>query len=225
MSMFKFYQSMKRYYKIVKKALSFFLVIGVVLFLWKYCSSDEQGSGIEIVSTPLKVEQIREIAELATVVYQDEVVVDTVEYYQSSEEQISGNLAKLSDPNQFQYGVTASAIKRRLTLVVQGELRLGFRLDSLKQSYLEKDSVWLFTLPEPVVLDVITNPSTTRVFVENGRWSDWDFSRMQLEAKRKMIRNAKQWELKKQAKIQIQSLFFNLLPNQKIRLEFVDNKK
>lgn len=225
MSMFKFNQTMKRYYKIVKKALSFFLVIGIVLFLWKYCSSDEQGSGFEIVSTPLKVEQIREIAELATVVYQDEVVVDTVEYYQSSEEQISGNLAKLSDPNQFQYGVTASAIKRRLTLVVQGELRLGFRLDSLKQSYLEKDSVWLFTLPEPVVLDVITNPSTTRVFVENGRWSDWDFSRMQLEAKRKMIRNAKQWELKKQAKTQIQSLFFNLLPNQKIRLEFVDTKK
>ena len=44
-----------------------------------------------IEDTPLHVEKVRSIAEISTISYRDEVVEDSIEYYKSTSEQLSGN--------------------------------------------------------------------------------------------------------------------------------------
>lgn len=61
-------------------------IIGLIAFAgyWVYQLFFKGSSGedeIILDETPLKVEQIRSILELNTLKFQDEAVVDTVEYY------------------------------------------------------------------------------------------------------------------------------------------------
>ena len=100
-------------------------LVAAIVFVgyWGYQLFFKGGSSDEIVleETPLKVEQIRSILELNTLKFQDEVVVDSVEYYKTGGDVIWGTLDKLTDPDQFKHGLKPDGVKRRLTLIVRGE--------------------------------------------------------------------------------------------------------
>lgn len=59
-------------------------LLAVFIYKWWYAPEKE----LEIEPSPIKVERIKLIAELATVSYQDEVVVDSVEYYKNGNDVI-----------------------------------------------------------------------------------------------------------------------------------------
>lgn len=169
----------------------------------------------QIEDTPLRVEMVRSIAEISTVSYKDEVVQDSVEFYQSSSEQLSGNAMKLTDPDFWKYGVRASAIKRRLTIIVRGEVRYGFDLtkDKIKIQH-NADTIWV-TVPPPKILDVLVTPSETEIFQENGDWSDHAVRRLETSAVVQLKRNAEQLDLASKSKHQLSTLLQSILPDQR----------
>ena len=171
--------------------------------------------GLEIADTPIQIEAIRTIAEISTVSYKDEVVMDTLEY--------SGDDYSYYDPRKYM-DLYNRNVKRRLTLIITGEVRYGIDLTNgnfeLRPT---KDSIYIL-LPEPKMLDVIIVPSKTEVYLEKGEWKDYERRRLESNARYKLIRNAEEMKLEEKARENAIRLFKKLInDSRKIQIEFQDN--
>lgn len=103
---------------------------------------------VTIAETSTIVQEVKTIAELFSACYYDEVVLDTV--------------------RTTRFGFS----KERLVYTVKGRVYAGFDLSSLDTSAMvATDSTIQVRLPEPVILDVVVNPSDYQVFLEEGEWS------------------------------------------------------
>lgn len=197
------------------------LGIGIYLFI-HWWNSDANEPRFEIENTPIKIERIRALAELATISYKDEVVVDTVEFYKNSQEIIEGSLQKIFDVDQFKHGIKPSLVKRRLTLIVKGEVKVGFDLKDNNFKIEQNDSLITVKLPKPQINDIISSASSTKVFQENGDWSDREITALKVTARKKMRRNALDLQLDEKAKSTVMTLFEKLLKtNKKVTFVFV----
>lgn len=203
--------------ELVRLVINMSIIAGLVvlaLFLIRRCTADEDGEW-ELENHPLRVENIRKIAELSTVSYTDEVVSDSIEYYEDFGEQFAGNVSKLADLESWKYAVRGSAIKRRLTLIVGGEVRYGFDLkDTTFRVTYSGDTVFVQTAA-PKILDVIVVPSKTTIFQEHGQWQD--NARIQLQQKARLILAARsgKMELAQKSKQQLESLLKKLLADKR----------
>lgn len=213
----------KRYnrkWTLVKQAFMLAVLVGIVLFFVKWCTGTDVKSRFEIENSPIRVEMIRNIAQLANISYKDEVVADSIEYYTSESEMFAGNLSKLGDPDNFKHGIKASNVKRRLTLIVKGEVWIGFNLKDKKFDIKESDSLIRIFLPEPEITDVISTASSTKIFQENGRWQDYEIRALKNKARLKMRHNAEMLQLKDKAKENAKNVLSKLIKKKK-RIEFV----
>ena len=100
---------------------------------------------LRIRETENNIQSIRTIAEISTVTYRDEVVVDSAEYH-------SGE-SSIINPLDW-YRMYTHEVKRRLTLIIKGELRYGLDLTDSNFSIENTDDSLLIHLPEPKLLDV-----------------------------------------------------------------------
>ncbi len=174
-----------------------------------------------IDDTPLRIEQIRSIVELNTLRFQDEVVVDTIEKYNGTAEQLSGTIGGLLSLEHFHDALSGSLIKRRMALVVQGELLYGVNLKLHDFDLKEVNDTLYLTLPEPELISATVNPSGTDVFVETGTWSDYARRVMMNKAKKKMIASGKRMHLADRAKEPLIRLITQLVQSeQPIKIQF-----
>ena len=133
---------------------------------------------IKIAETPILIKDIKELAELTTMVSFDEVVVDsiTLDPATLAIKTITGlNLNPLSPGYN------------RLVLVCKGKVIAGTNLAGMEPSdiFREKDSVSL-GLPPAIILDIIINPSDVETFIETGEWSAAAFEKVKIKAGEKM---------------------------------------
>jgi hypothetical protein len=195
--------------------------IGTLIFLfilwWNKSDSD---SDFKIEDSPMRVEMVKNIAQLANISYKDEVVVDTFELYANSEEMIMGNLQKIADFDNFKHGIKGSTIKRRLTLIVKGEVLIGFDLKKNQFKISETDSAVQISLPEPQIIDVLSTASSTKIFQENGIWRDSEITVLKNKARNKMRQNALELKLKEKAKENAKRFLSALIKKGK-KIEFV----
>lgn len=203
--------------ELVRLVINMSIIAGLVvlaLFLIRRCTSDEDGEW-ELENHPLRVENIRKIAELSTVSYSDEVVSDSIEYYDDMSEQFTGNISKLSDLENWKYVVRGSAVKRRLTLIVGGEVRYGFDLkDTTFHVTYSGDTVFV-QAAAPKILDVIVVPSKTSIFQEHGEWHDNARVRLQQKARLILAARSAKMGLEEKSKQQLESLLKKLLANKR----------
>lgn len=184
------------------------VVAGIIVF--RKCSSDNN-SEWELEHHPLKIENIRKIAELSTVSYQDEVVIDTLEYYDGLKDQISGNIKQLASVDDWKYSVRGSYVKRRLTLIVGGEVRYGFDLKDTVFNVTSSNDTVFVTVSEPKILDVLVVPSKTIVFQEHGNWNDHARRKLQQKAINELTNRSQQLGLAEKSKKQLESLMQKLI--------------
>lgn len=181
--------------------LGILAIIGVIGYLiYSWFNSGTDADDVVLEETPLKVEQIRSILELNTLKFQDEVVVDTFELYQDAGDQIGGTLEKLFDPDQFKHGLSNQYVKRRLTLIVRGELLYGVDLKRKDFQLLPHGDTLEIRIPEPELLSVSITPNKTEMVTENGYWKDYEVVDLKNKAKKKMIRSGERLHLQKRAK-------------------------
>lgn len=186
--------------KLIRRIITLLVIVVIVVLLFRWCTNDKDAPEFTISDTPMRVEMIRSIAEISTVSYRDEVVVDSLEYYKDAQEQLAGSILKLTDPKDFKYGVRSSAIKRRITMLVKGEIRYGFDLKKSPVKIQESDSLIEVFLPEPEIVDIQVTPSGTEIFQENGKWYDAEIRDLHLKARKKLIRNAEMLQLESNAR-------------------------
>ena len=191
-------------------SITLVVIVGIIVF--RKCSSKDN-SEWELEHHPLKIENIRKIAELSTVSYQDEVVMDTIEYYDGLGDQIKGNIKQLANVEDWKYSIRGSYIKRRLTLIVGGEVRYGFDLkDTVFQVKSSKDTIFV-TVSQPKILDVLVVPSKTSVFQEHGKWHDNTRRKLQQKAIKELTNRTNQLGLDEKSKKQLESLMQKLVPD------------
>lgn len=187
------------------------VIVVVGYLLYQRFFADKSGSGYAIEDTPLHVEEIRKIVELNTIKFRDEVVVDSLELYKTTAEQIQGNLEKLMDPEQAKHGISSSNVKRRLTMVVKGELLYGIDLKRKDFTVIPKDGKLVISLPNPELLSINLTPKNTDVFVENGTWKDYERQLLMRKARMKMIRTGEKLRLTEKAKAPLERLLKQLI--------------
>lgn len=201
---------MNEYARLLKNLVALAVVVGISLLAVYFLSGDED-EGRQIDDTPIQVETIRTIAEISTVSYMDEVVIDTVEFYHTSEESDSylNELTRMYDELFY------DNIKRRLTLIIRGEIRYGIDLtDHPNLIKSNRDTLWL-TLPNSEILDVMVSPSMTEVFHEQGEWDDGTRKQLEEMAKNQLRENAEKLDLKNKANENAIQLFRKLLRTKK----------
>jgi len=195
------------------------LVFGVI-FVFKKCSSDDAEGKLALEDSPLHIENIAKIAELAMVSFQDELVLDTIEYYNSSTDYVTGNVWKLHDLDNIKHVFSESDVKRRLTLIAKVEAKIGFRLtDKNYRVEQNKDTIW-FHFPLPEILDFNSNPSETEVFKENGNWDDQARKNLMKRAERKTRYQVQQMDLDEKAKEGLKSLLKNILKDERTKMVY-----
>lgn len=185
------------------------VVLGVLLYRWWFADESKEGWAIE--DTPLHVEEIRRIIELNTIRFRDEVVIDSLEYYSNAAEQISGNLNKLIDPDQVKHGISSSNVKRRLTMIVKGELLYGVDMKRKDFSVTPENGRLVVRIPQPELLSINLTPENTEVFVENGEWRDYERQMLQRKARSKMIATGERLKLREKAKAPLERLLRQLI--------------
>lgn len=199
---------MRDFQRLIKNIIALTLIAGVVfLVIWYFTSDDE----LTIDPTPIEIQSVKKITELGTVSYKDEVVVDTIvinkigyDYY---------------DPRTI-IDKYYRGVDKRLTMIFQGEVRVGFNLakDDFEMKK-NQDTVWV-TLPQPEILEVIVTPSKTEIFQEQGSWSEGAKRRLEQRAFAKLEDNTKNLNLYDQSKNNCERLFKKLIPNKTVIVEY-----
>lgn len=188
------------------------LIIVVFTSVWWYRScSNSAPDGLKIENTPIQITQIRKIAELTVIGMEDEFVLDTIEYYQSREDQIAGNSFKLRNTKDFSNVLANPHIKRRLTLIVKTRSKFGFDLSKGNlEIFQNNDSVWIHTKPAKI-LSIESNPSKTKVFIENGSWSDGDRAKLLNRIVKQIQKRLKTNEIQKRVENSFDDLVIKIM--------------
>ena len=167
-----------------KNYLIFFVAVLAIWFLLGKMniipsfSNIFKSKSVKIDETPILIKEIKELAELTTIVSIDEVVVDSINANPAllAIKSITGlNLNPLS-PGYDQ-----------LVLICKGRVTAGTDLAVIgpPDIFHNKDSVSL-GLPPARILEVIINPSGVETFIENGDWTTAAFEKVKIKAREKM---------------------------------------
>lgn len=181
------------------------LLVAAIVISYKVFFGEKKELTID--ETPIQIESIRTIAEISTVSYKDEVVMDSVEYEKEN--------FSLYDPRKY-YDLYNRGVKRRLTMIITGEVRYGVDLSNNNFSVnANKDTIRII-LPEPKLLDVIIVPSKTQIYLEKGSWRDGARHKLESGAKRKFRKNAIALNLVKKARENTERLFKKLIVDTRV---------
>lgn len=179
------------YIRLIKNllVLGVLILLGVLIY-WFFSSTENKELTIE--DTPIHIESIKTIAEISTISYKDEVVIDSVEFYDK------GISLRLYDPEEWMR-IFNRNIKRRLTIIVKGEIKYGIDLTDKNFKLLHRPDTLIVQLPSPKILDIIMSPSKTEIFQEQGTWRDYERRILESKAKAEMKINAEELSLRKKA--------------------------
>ena len=113
-----------------------------------------------ILETPAIVKEIKSIAELYSVCYFDQIIVESVR-----------KEVKTVDIILNFFG-SKSTTDRKLVLVASAKVFAGYNLSKLDSTAIVlTDSILTIKLPAPQIIDIVMNPTDVTTFIEEGQWS------------------------------------------------------
>lgn len=192
-----------------KNYLVFFLAVLAIWFLLGKMniipsfSNIFKSKSVKIDETPILIKEIKELAELTTMVSIDEVVVDSV----------TANPALLAIKSIT--GLSLNPLSPgydQLVLICKGRVTAGTDLAAIGPAdiFHNKDSVSL-GIPPARILDVIINPSSVETFIENGDWTTEAFEKVKIKAREKMKARALSEDILGKANARARLLMNNFL--------------
>jgi hypothetical protein len=192
------------------KNIGFLLILGIVVsVIIGYFAGDGDDTD-KIADTPIRIESVRKIAELSTISYTDEIVVDSVEYFEELDD-----VSDWLDAIELSQRVLQRNIKRRLTLIVKGEIKLGFDLKKHPIRSQQKGDTLQVELPEAQIIGINMSPSGTEIYQEQGYWKDSERRILENKARSILIRNCERFNMKQKAKEIAERLIKRLLKEEK----------
>ena len=201
---------MKDIQRLAKNLIGLVMIGGVgFLIYWLFFKPDD-GDYVQIDDTPIHIESIRAIAEISTVNYKDEVVMDSVVFYTKPSSFGWAQSREMYDR------IMNGGIKRRLTLIVKGEVRFGVDLTLMDLKLRQTADSIFIKLPKPKIIDVVLTPHRTEIFQEVGSWSDRERRMLEARAKEKLIKNAKSLNLNDKTEKNMRNLLRQMIRSTKI---------
>lgn len=128
-----------------------------------------------IDETPIIIEEIKSLAQLMTIVYTDEVAMDTAKTSFTMPSLVPLSIGSIISPSM-----------DKLVIIGRGKVVAGTDLKKLEKSDLvvSGDSIHV-QLPPSEILETIVNPSGFETFIETGTWSEAAVTSLKIK-----IRNA-----------------------------------
>lgn len=166
-------------------------------FGWSFSLGSLFGGGVKIENTANVVEKVKKISQLTTACYYEEYVLQN----RKGVAEEKGLFTKSVDTVYYD-----------IVLTVRGTVRAGYDLSKMSEGdiTISGDTINI-KLPQPEVLDVISNPSDYKVFEEQGEWSHEEIVALQSEGKIKTLNNALQHNIlgkaNEQGKERVANLF------------------
>lgn len=159
---------------------------------------------IKLMDTATVVTEIKKISEFTTYTYIDELLI----HEQKAE-------AKDSRGGLFGIGKNDEALdslRSEIVLIISGVTKAGYDLAKLTENdiRISGDTISV-NLPAAEIFDVIVNPSNTKTFVTEGKWSHEEITSMQVNCRNQMHQNALERGILKKAdevgKEKVENLF------------------
>lgn len=124
-----------------------------------------------ILETPTIVKEIKSIAELYSVCYYDQLIVD------STRKEITTTDAAIN------FFGGKSSTNTKLVLMASAKVFAGYDLSKLDSTDISaKDSILTIQLPAPQIIDIVMNPSDVSTFIEEGVWTMEEVKRVKDKA-------------------------------------------
>ena len=137
---------------------------------------------IKIMDTATVVTEIKKISEFTTYTYIDELIIHEKK---TEEKENQGHLFGIGKKD------VPDTLRSEIVMIVSGVTRAGYDLGKISENdiRISGDTISV-NLPAVEIFDVIVNPSDTKVFVEEGKWSHEEVSQMQVNCRSQMHQNA-----------------------------------
>lgn len=137
---------------------------------------------IKIMDTATVVTEIKKISEFTTYTYIDELIIHEKK---AEEKESKGHIFGIGKKD------VPDTLRSEIVMIVSGVTRAGYDLAKLSENDLKisGDTITV-KLPATEIFDVIVNPSDTRMFVEDGKWSHEEVTAMQVNCRNQMHQNA-----------------------------------
>jgi len=132
-----------------------------------------------ILETPTIVKEIKSIAELYSVCYFDQLIVDSVR-----------KEVKTTDAVLNFFGAK-STTNTKLVLIASAKVFAGYDLSKLDSTDISAvDSTLTIKLPAPQIIDIVMNPTDVNTFLEEGEWTLVEVNKVKDKALRMFRRRA-----------------------------------
>jgi hypothetical protein len=137
---------------------------------------------IKILDTATVVTEIKKISELTTYTYIDELIIHEKK---TEEKENKGHLFGIGKKD------VPDTLRSEIVMIVSGVTRAGYDLGKISENdiRISRDTISV-NLPAIEIFDVIVNPSDTKMFVEEGKWSHEEITALQVDCKNTLLNNA-----------------------------------
>lgn len=138
---------------------------------------------LQIENTRNVITEIRKIAELTTASFFEEVVI----HEEKPSESLGGKTIN-TVTGIFKSDKSDATIKDNIVIIAHGTVRAGIDLSKIEESDLQvvNDSTITLRIPKASILDISINPSDLDIYIEDGKWSHLQVTRVEQKAQKKI---------------------------------------
>lgn len=191
----------KYFFIVLVSLMLFFLANKYFLKLKEFEDFLSFNKEIKIDETPIIINKIKAIAEVATVKLVAEVLVDSVKPCFSNGISFKQIIAP----------ITNAPCLDKIVVIAKGEVIAGINFSNLAQkNIVAKNDTLFLTIPQATFIDVLCNPSDTQIFHESGSWPSQTLQNLQNKIRVELINKAINLEILKQANNRAENLLIKL---------------
>jgi Protein of unknown function (DUF4230) len=206
-------RSLKKYLLVIFAVLAIIFLLQKINWLPSF-KNIFASKAVTIDETPVIVQQIRSLAQLITISYFSEVVMDS-----------SKAAYGLPSLVSTQAGPVLLPAMDKLVIIGRGKVLAGTDLKELDKNnfHIFKDSVHL-ELPPAKILQTIINPSGFETFAEEGKWPEEAVTALKIKIRNEIEQNAINENILQQADQRSKTLMEDFLLNtgfKKVRVDIL----
>ena len=163
---------MKKVKIIVTIVVILLVLAGGAFAAYKFGLFDSKGEELKIDKTANVVTEIKKISEFTSACFYEEIIL--------TEKKASDNVT--NKVTGF-FGKKEAVCKDEIVIIANGKVRAGFNLQNLKdENIVVKGDTLSINLPKVEIFDVIVNPSDFDIYIEEGKWSQDQVTKIENKA-------------------------------------------
>lgn len=152
------------------------VVLGVVAFTLYKTGVFNKNEELAIDETANVVTEIKKISEFTSACFYEDIILQDTKTSKVVNNAVGDKIANLLGKNE---GLS----KDELVIVASGKVRAGFHLNNLDENHIFVSGDTLTVdFPKAEIFDVIVNPSDFDIYIEDGKWSHEQVTKLEEKA-------------------------------------------